>query len=212
MRYTHILWDFNGTLFDDAAASYRATNILLQREGLPTLLNVDAMRSHFGFPVKDYYVSLGFDFDKIPYEQLAVEWTALYEAECLNCGACEHAHEVVSALNAAGVHQAIMSACESRMLDEKLRLLGFDGCFEHVHGTDNVNAHGKLDLARAWRDANPGAVALMIGDTPHDSEVAEAMAADCLLYSGGYVSHERLAALGRPVVDSLADVLSFVEL
>lgn len=212
MRYTHILWDFNGTLFDDAVASFRATNTLLERRGLPTVPDIASMRRHFGFPVRDYYVELGFDFGRQSYEELAVEWTALYEAECLRCGACEHAHEVVAALNAAGAHQAVLSACESRMLDEKLRLLGFGGCFEHVYGTDNVNAHGKLYLARAWREAHPDAVALMIGDTPHDSEVAEAMAADCLLYSGGYVSHERLAALGRPVVDSLAEVTGLVGL
>lgn len=212
MRYTHVLWDFNGTLFDDAVASFRATNTLLERCGLPTVPDIASMRRRFGFPVRDYYVELGFDFTVRSYERLAVEWTALYEAECLRCGACEHAHEVVDALNAAGVHQAILSACESRMLDEKLRMLGLDGRFEQVYGTDNVNAHGKLYLARAWREAHPDAVTLMIGDTPHDSEVAEAMAADCLLYAGGYVSHERLAALGRPVVDSLAEVPGFVGL
>lgn len=207
-KYTHILWDFNGTLLDDAAASFRATNTLLRRQGLTCLADVDDMRRRFGFPVKDYYVGLGFDFSRQSYEELAVEWTALYEAECLGCGACPHAVEVVTKLKMAGFSQTIISACEHEMLERKLASLGLGGCFDEVLGTDNVNAHGKLGLAQAWRAAHPEAVALMIGDTPHDSEMAVSIGADCLLYCGGYVSRERLAAQGCPVTDSLMEVLS----
>ena len=71
MKYTHILWDFNGTIFNDVDASRRATNILLRRYGLPEILSVDELRGRFGFPVRDYYAGRGFDFERYSYEDMA---------------------------------------------------------------------------------------------------------------------------------------------
>lgn len=211
MKYTHILWDFNGTLFDDVEASLRATNVLLRREGLPTLADTNALRRHFRFPVKDYYATLGFDFDRISYERLAVEWAALYEAECERCGASPNAVRVVTKLKKSGVSQAIISACEHKMLSARLSALGLDNVFEDVCGMDDVNAHSKLDTALAWREAHRGAVALMIGDTPHDLEAAGTIGADCILYSGGFVSRERLERLGVTVIDDLGQIMDYID-
>lgn len=210
MKYTYILWDFNGTLFDDAVASLNATNKLLKRQGLPTLPNVDALRRQFGFPVKDYYERLGFDFEKQSYESLAVEWAALYEDECRHCEASPGALDTVTKLNILGLKQTIISACEHKMLVSRLRELGFDGVFEDVCGLGDVNAHGKIGTALAWRERHLSASALMIGDTPHDSEVAAAIGADCLMYSGGFVSRERLEGLGHTVIDELCRVIELV--
>ncbi len=210
MKYTYILWDFNGTLFDDAVASLNATNILLERQGLPTLPDVDALRRHFGFPVKDYYAGLGFDFETQSYETLAVEWAALYEDECRHCGASPDTLDTVTKLNKLGFKQTIISACEHKMLTSRLRELGLDGIFEDVCGMGDVNAHSKVGTALAWREQHPEASALMIGDTPHDSEVAAAIGADCIMYSGGFVSRERLERLGNPVIDELCRVIDFV--
>lgn len=210
MKYTHILWDFNGTIFNDVDASRRATNILLRRYSLPEILSVDELRGRFGFPVRDYYAGLGFDFERHSYEDMAQDWAVLHEAECRDCEPCPGAVDNITKLNDKGYIQAVISACEHKMLQSRIAALGLDGMFENIYGTCDVNAHSKNDTALTWRRENAGASAIMIGDTPHDLEVARLMGADCLLYSGGYVSRQRLAALGCPVIDMLDQIWDYL--
>ena len=60
-QYTHVLWDFNGTVYDDMEACLRSVNEMLSERGLP-VLSAEAYREVFDFPVKDYYAKIGFDF------------------------------------------------------------------------------------------------------------------------------------------------------
>lgn len=47
---------------------------------------------------------------------------------------------------------------------------------------------------------------LLIGDTLHDAEAAEAMHVDCVLVAHSHQSKQRLKQSGAPVVDSLRDL------
>jgi phosphoglycolate phosphatase len=51
----------------------------------------------------------------------------------------------------------------------------------------------------------------MIGDTAHDAETADAIGADCILFSGGHQCVERLEATGCPVVKNLLDIPALIE-
>ena len=64
MRYTHIIWDFNGTLFDDVEAGINSVNDMLSERGLKTLEDKEDYRKVFKFPIIEYYKDLGFDFEK----------------------------------------------------------------------------------------------------------------------------------------------------
>ena len=79
-KYTHLLWDFNGTVFDDIEACRLSVNSMLAARGLPTL-TVEDYREVFDFPVKDYYARVGFDFDREPFEVLAPIWVAEYNRQ-----------------------------------------------------------------------------------------------------------------------------------
>ena len=83
-NYTHIAWDFNGTILNDLDASLSAANALLAQYSLPTLPDLNAYREVFGFPVINYYRRIGFDFDRIPYSVLAPEWVAYYKRFAAN--------------------------------------------------------------------------------------------------------------------------------
>jgi phosphoglycolate phosphatase len=50
----------------------------------------------------------------------------------------------------------------------------------------------------------------MIGDTLHDADVAEQCGFDCILYSGGHVSKQRLKTKGLPIVERLSDIHSII--
>ena len=51
---------------------------------------------------------------------------------------------------------------------------------------------------------------LMIGDTIHDSEVAERLGIDCVLVSIGHVNKSRLLKTGREVFDSLNSLPHYI--
>ena len=62
MKYSHIIWDFNGTILNDVNTGIMSVNALLRDRGLKTLDSVDDYHKVFGFPIIDYYKRLGFDF------------------------------------------------------------------------------------------------------------------------------------------------------
>ena len=92
-KYTHIIWDFNGTIYNDVDACIKSANRLLGAHDLPLVRSLEQYRSLFGFPIQEYYVRMGFDFEKTPYSELAVEWVAYYNEESVSAGLADGARE-----------------------------------------------------------------------------------------------------------------------
>lgn len=207
-KYSHIIWDFNGTLYDDVDVCLSCGRRLMRAHGLEPIGSLEEYRAIFGFPIIDYYARMGFDFEKTPYAELAVEWVAYYNEESVAAGLAAGAHEVLSAIKARGVPQLVLSASEQRMLEGQIEALGIAGYFDTLLGQSDIHAHGKLEIARAWRAQNPDAIPLLIGDTDHDAAVAEAIGADCILLASGHQSRETLLRC-QPlcVLDSPGDIL-----
>ena len=73
---------------------------------------------------------------------------------------------------------------------------------------DDHYAHSKVNLGQSWISAlsyDPAEV-VMIGDTVHDFEVAQAMETDCILMASGHNSRERLEETGVLVLDSPEEI------
>jgi phosphoglycolate phosphatase len=207
-----VLWDWNGTLLDDLRLSVRSANVLLARRGLPQLTH-DAYLARFGFPVKDYYATIGFDFEREPFDDLSAEYVLEYEGAMGECSLTEGAVETLDRLSALGYRQAVLSASHLGFLDEALRRFGVRDRFVDIAGLDDKNAHGKTDVGRALvarLGARPDRTVL-VGDTLHDCEVARALGCRPVLFTGGHQDRTRLAGCGAPVVDALADVVRVVE-
>ena len=210
-RYTHVIWDFNGTILDDVQLGIDCVNRMLARRGLPILADRDAYHRVFGFPIEDYYRRVGFDFEREDYHSvLAPEWVALYLAGEGGCPVHPGVAETVSAIRGRGLGQVILSASDLTQLTGQLTRLGLAEQFDEILGLDNIHAHGKTALAIAWKQRNPGAVPLFVGDTEHDADVAEAIGGDCVLFSGGHQSKERLAMRGLPVISAIPELLDFL--
>jgi phosphoglycolate phosphatase len=204
----HVVWDWNGTLFDDAWLCVEVMDGLLRARGLPGL-TAARYASLFDFPVRDYYVRLGFDFARDPFEAVGAEFIRLYEGRRLECGLQAGAREAIEAVRAAGVGQSVLSAYRHDTLGELLRHFGLRDRFDHVVGGDDIYAFGKREqgIALLRRIGVPAADVLVVGDTVHDAEVAAAMGAGCVLVPCGHQTRARLAATGARVVDSLHDLL-----
>ena len=97
------------------------------------------------------------------------------------------------------------------MLERQVRELGIGAYFEALLGMGDIHAHGKAERGAAGRREHPDAKPLLIGDTDHDAEVARAMDADFVLFSGGHQSKEHLLSCSPiRVLDSLDEVLTLL--
>ena len=211
MKYTHLFWDFNGTVYDDVEAGLVSTNIMLAERRLPIIDGEDAYREIFDFPIKEYYRKLGFDFSAEPYEQLAIQWVDLYNEKSKDAVTVAGVRETLAKARELGLKQVIFSATETAMLTRQLTGLGIIDCFDEIIGLDNIHAESKLHLAAKWREANPEAKIIYVGDTIHDAENAKVLGADCLLFAGGHQSRRRLEACGCPIIENIEELVQYLD-
>ena len=73
-RYSHVIWDWNGTLLNDIEWCLSIVNRMLANRDLKPLGSVSEYRNVFCFPIIEYYKNVGFDFEKEPFETLAEEY------------------------------------------------------------------------------------------------------------------------------------------
>lgn len=210
MKYDLVIWDFNGTLTDDVAISIDSVNTLLSARGLNIISSLEEYRSLFSFPIRDYYVKLGFDFSKESYDTVAKEWMDEYVSRMALAGLTPHAKETLKKISDAGIEQIILSTSEVEMLERLVSLHGIRKYFSAVLGLDNIYGGGKTEMAKKWADGKTFR-ALFVGDTVHDFDTAKAIGADCILYSGGHDSREKLLSRTENVVDDIRSVFLFAE-
>lgn len=209
--YTHVIWDFNGTILDDIDLGIRCVNTMLSKRHLPIIPSREHYRAIMGFPIIDYYARLGFDFEKEDYyTKLAPEWVDLYMTGERECPMMDGVLETLQAVRDMGIPQIVLSASNRDQLLYQLRRLGVDTYFDEILGLDNIYAKSKTHLANLWLSQNPTAVPLCLGDTDHDAALADAIGADCVLYTGGHQSREKLALCGKPMIDQIGQVLDFL--
>ena len=204
MNYTHIFWDWNGTLLDDADYCIATVNESLRARNLPELTKA---RYHevFRFPIVEYYKELGFDFEKEPYEVLAEEYSKKYAENNGDLLLRKEAKEVLSVFRSKKIPQYILSASERTVLVDALNGYGIRDYFSEILCTDNNLAEGKISYGKKFADTlPPSSRLLLIGDTEHDLETANAIGADCVLVKNGHASNEKLYSLEpTAVVDDL---------
>ena len=210
-KYTHLIWDFNGTILDDVGLGVRSVNTMLEARGLPIIPNVERYREIFDFPIREYYRGLGFDFEAEDYETvLAPEWVALYTAGEGNCTLYGGVRETIAAVAARGVPQLVISASQQEHLRAQLAARGILDCFDSVYGLGDFLAKSKESVARAWREAHPDARPLWVGDTTHDAAVAGSISADCVLFCGGHQSEKRLRGCKKPIIGCISELLAYL--
>ncbi|MBR2370914.1 MAG: HAD family hydrolase [Clostridia bacterium] len=210
-KYTHIVWDFNGTILDDVGICIKCVNTLLERRSMPTVDSIERYHSVFGFPITEYYKKLGFDFEKEPFGEIAIEWVNEYNARRRTASTCKNVISVLEYFRKCGIPQLIISATEVNMLREQIDELKVREYFDELIGLDNIHAGSKKHLAEQWREAHPNAKVLFIGDTDHDYEVADAMGADCILVAQGHQSLEYLSSICPHTVRDVSDIISVIK-
>ena len=203
-RYKHIIWDWNGTLFNDVELCHNIINGLLKRNGIKEI-SLLKYKEIFDFPVKEYYQKAGLDFNKTSFEILGKEFMDEYERRKFESSIFNEVKEVLQTVRSFGLTQSLLSAYHHKSLIEITIHFGIKDYFIGLNGLDNIYAASKIDIGKKWIKKlgyTKGEVVL-IGDTVHDFEVAKEIGADCILISSGHQSIERLLKCGVPVFEDL---------
>ena len=200
--YSHIIWDWNGTLFNDVELCATVMNLLLTQELLPNI-SIKKYKEIFTFPVIEYYKIAGHTFERNSFEVLGKQFMDEYETRKYTCDLFIGAREILNELLSRNIIQHLLSAYEQNSLNNILKHFAIDNYFTNVVGLDNIYAGGKAHLAKnlALKIRSNGAAGniLLVGDTIHDYEVAKEINSDCILLSHGHQDEERLLKFGIPV-------------
>lgn len=211
-KYSCVVWDWNGTLLDDVAVNIRTISTLLERRGLPLIPNETEYRGGFGFPIIDYYRTLGFDTEKESFSDIAEEYISVYNSKIKNARIGDGIREALEAIRGMDVRQVIISAAEQNRLRSEVRSYGIDGYFTDILGTGNNLGSSKVSVGKAFVASCgiPSEEILFIGDMAHDAEVAAECGCDVILVSFGHQSHERLEKLGAKVIESAKEIVTLL--
>lgn len=202
-----IVWDWNGTLLNDREICIQSMNRLLQERGLPLLTREHYLKV-FNFPVKDYYHTLGFDFDKEPFDVPALQFMDHYHELLPNTQLFVEVKDTLQQLKEQGYSQVVLSAMEQNSLEQSIRSLGIFDYFDAIAGIEDHFAHGKIYRGKLLFEklGLRGENCLLIGDTLHDKEVASALGCSCVLVANGHQSRERLKVNGNVVLSTLNEL------
>lgn len=209
-RYSHVIWDWNGTLVDDVWLCLEILNEILSAHGKP-IVSRNQYISLFKHPVKEYYEDLGFDFSQISFDDIAAVYNEEYDKSKHRCRLHQGAESVLSMIRSSGIDQSILSAYQQHRLEESAKHFGVTEHFKTITGLDDCYAFSKLDSGRDLMcelGINPSETVL-VGDTHHDYDVANELEIDCILIANGHNSTNRLMECGDVVIlNSIAEVTS----
>lgn len=204
----HIVWDWNGTLFDDLEVVVASVNDGLATFG-GTPIDLDGYRSHYTRPVKHFY-------DRLLARDLTInEWNEIdrvfhdsYRQALASARLTADAREALDHAAFGGHTQSLLSMFPHPDLVPLVHQLGIEAYFDRIDGLSE-GSPGDLKaqyLERHLRLLTAGedpAQVVVIGDTPDDATAAQHVGARPILYDGG--SHHRadLEKTGAAVVSSL---------
>ncbi len=212
MKYKHIIWDYNGTLLNDAYLCVEVMNEMLQSRNLE-LVTIKKYRDIFDFPVKNYYEKIGFDFEKESFETVGNDFIVNYGKRVHEAKIQMYAEDILRNINASRVPQSILSARMQLHLMRELQNSSIKKYFTNIIGLEDQYAEGKVEKGRKLiKKINlPRKNILLIGDTTHDFEVAKETGIDSVLVSNGHHSFRRLEKCDVPVFENLYDVWRYLK-
>jgi phosphoglycolate phosphatase len=199
--FDHVIWDWNGTLVDDVDIAVESVNVLLTENGLPAV-DVHTYRDVFGFPIRNYYQKLGFDFQKVSFEKLCERFIHEYNVQRATKAPLFHGvRELLFEIKKTKT-QSILSAATQWHLNEITEHFDIHEAFHYRFGISDHFAAGKLERGRELIKISgiPVNKTILIGDTDHDYEVATDLGISCLLVADGHQPPHKLGQLTSSIV------------
>lgn len=210
MKYDYVLWDWNGTILDDLDATLFAVNDLLAVYGLPPM-DHSTYYSYIDTPIYKFYEHI-FDLNVVTMEMIKPLYGKFYADHENDILLAAGAEDTVKVLNGLGVKQFILSAAHVDELTKYAKKLGVLDLFQKIDASPDFDAGSKIDRAKLLM-ANENIRAdrcVMVGDTLHDLDTANAIGVDCILYSKGHTDLAALLRTGKPVCHTFEEIKNLI--
>jgi phosphoglycolate phosphatase-like HAD superfamily hydrolase len=213
----HIVWDWNGTLFDDQDVVLAATNASLRAVGIARHVTADQYQESYRRPMEEFYAELvGQDIGADQWPVLDSAFGEYYLAHMRDCGLNREALAAMDAWAPRG--QSLLSMFGHENLLELTGEFELHARFGRIDGRPADPDFGPkakylvrhlTELQAQDPTLAPDEVAL-IGDCADDAYAAFHVGASAVLFTGGSSSRSTLEKVGCPVVDSLTEAVGLL--
>lgn len=223
-----IVYDWNGTLFDDASIVCTCISHVIEQMGYPAV-SFGAFQQHFDMPIERLHRGLGVsdkDIQRLTLNRMGVclendrvvNFHDLYEPLADKAPLREHAFSLLDKAHSRCVTQVILS---NHLVDPIQRQLYRTDTAQFIEtilanpSREKQFQEGpkseRLRRYMAENDIRPE-VTLIIGDSPEETVIARSLGLTSVALTGGFVSEERLRA-AKPdyLFHSLADVIPLLQ-
>ncbi len=210
MSRTHVIWDWNGTLFDDLGIVVASVNAAISEAGAAPI-TVDRYRSSFKRPVSMFYEELlARPVSDAEWERLDSAFHDHYAQLVPRAALAVEAFEALESVERAGGTQSLLSMYLHEALVELVTGMGVDKHMTLVDGLqDGLRGGEKREhLEEHLRVLSVDAAkAVVIGDSLDDVAAADAVGVRAVLYDSGSVTRERLESSGAPIATTLLEAV-----
>ena len=210
----HIVWDWNGTLFDDGPLVVEAVNACLASQGVHPI-DAGTYRREFVRPLERFYAKLldrPVDSDFLhELDQVFQDayWDGFDDADLTH-----DARDAIEVVDGRGASQSIASMLWHDMLVPTVtgfglheRMLALDGNRGTVGETKEQHLIHHVARLRELYPRLHDAELVVIGDITDDAGAARAAGIGCVLYDGGSQERSMLEATGAPVAATLVEAV-----
>lgn len=203
----HVVWDWNGTLFDDFWLTARIARATLAELGVPDVSGT-AVRDSFTRPFHVFCGRLlGRSVTDGEFAYIRRRYESEYEAKVFSLSLRADAKQALDHVSGTAT-QSLLSMAPDAQLQALVDHHAIRTRFLHIEGSPTASSDGnKADRLRTHLDTLriDADRALIIGDTVDDQEAAAACGARAVLVTSGSQSRVALEGTGSPVVDTLLE-------
>ena len=211
----HVVWDWNGTLFDDLEIVVASVNVSLRAIGAPPI-DVETYRAVYQRPLHRFYENL-LGRPVRPEEMASIDddFHAAYHALLDQARLTVDARRAIELVAEGGGTQSVLSMWWHDQLVPAVRFFGLEDHMLAVDGHrggpgESKEKHlvGHVDqLTRLFPELVRREAVVVIGDVTDDADAARAAGVGCVLYDGGSQPRAVLAAMGVPVAATLVEAV-----
>ena len=210
-RFDCVIWDWNGTLIDDARVGCEAVNDMMDELCRPRIEMSDYY--HYMRDGMEHYYDYLFYPDEAPFDKLVVMFSKYYDIRIKNAALHDGAKEVLSALSDMGIVQAIVSSSHKDKVRRDAAAFGIDRYFDEILGADDLLIGSKTERAGQYLERKGIAPerTLVVGDMTHDKDTAVGIGADYVVIPNGHQTKELLISKSIKTVSDIKDIAEYVK-
>jgi phosphoglycolate phosphatase-like HAD superfamily hydrolase len=211
----HVIWDWNGTLFDDLEIVVASVNVSLRALGAPPI-DVETYRAVYQRPLHRFYENL-LGRPVLPEEFRSIDdhFHSAYHALLDQARLTVDARRAVELVAERGQTQSVLSMWWHDRLVPAVRFFGLEDYMLAVDGHRGTPGESKErhlaghveQLVRLFPGLVRPEAMTVIGDVTDDADAARSVGVGCVLYDGGSQPRSVLEAAGSPVAATLVEAV-----